>query len=223
NVFTRSNRLMLQHRRRINNHSQVLSDEKLEDLCSSNSSSFKLMKIIRDGYESLLFEREHVIRETSALCEAIKELCDMKDKQYLEYKRQIMFYEGTLHARGMMGEFIGYLQGMIQSSNNHTRISRKKLFEKIMEIGLNSSKTNSVISHNLSDDEKKNKSNELINELEQAYLVLSESVHGTRKWKNNDELTICSNNLNDHQICLLKRIGIRFLVVDENKIKVEKY
>ncbi|CAF1567187.1 unnamed protein product, partial [Rotaria sp. Silwood1] len=31
------------------------------------------------------------------------------------------------------------------------------------------------------------------------------------------------NNLNDHQICLLKRIGIHFLLVYENKIKVEKY
>ncbi|CAF1525793.1 unnamed protein product [Rotaria sp. Silwood1] len=143
---------MLQHRRRINNHSQVFSDEKLKDLCSSNSSSFKLMKIIRDGYET------------------IKELCDMEDKQDVEYKRKIMFYEGTLHARGMMEEFIGYLQEM-------------------MAIGLNSSKTNSVISR-------------IVNLLDTA---------------------VFRNNLNDYQICLLKRIGIHFLQVDENKIKVEKY
>ncbi|CAM4772049.1 unnamed protein product [Rotaria magnacalcarata] len=116
-----------------------------------------------------------------------------------------MFYEGTLHTRGLFEEFTGYLQGVIQP-NSISPMSRKKLYKKMIDMIFNPSKTNAVITSivsdmfecmkidwkKLSDDEKTKKSNELIQELENIYSLLSENIHGMKKSSHNEEFIICS-------------------------------
>ncbi|CAF3441247.1 unnamed protein product, partial [Rotaria socialis] len=164
------------------------------------------------------------------------ELCDSKEKENLENKRKLMFYQGTLHSQGLIEGFLGYLQGVIQP-NSAKPMSTKKLFKKIIDMAYNSSKSNSIITcvvdgmfqcmkidwNNSSDDEKINKSNQLIQELDNVYSLLSESSHGMKNSRHDQEFIILSNDLNDTQICLVKCIAIHFLRLNNNNIHIEKY
>ena len=134
------------------------------------------------------------------ICELTRELCDTKDNENLQNKRKLMFYQGTLHSRGLMEEFRGYLQGVIQP------MSTKKLYTKMINMTFTSSKSNSIINcivrdmfecmkidlDNISDDEKMNKSNQLIQELDTLYSLLSESIHAMKKSRHDGEFIICS-------------------------------
>ncbi|CAF3511282.1 unnamed protein product [Rotaria sp. Silwood1] len=230
---------ILKHQRSINN-SPAFSDEILCHLFSSNPSSLATVKAVRDQYERLIEEKssmyDRLFLQQSRTCELIKELCDAKDKENLENKRKLMFYQGTLHSRGLMEVFRGYLQSVIQP-NSTTPMSIKKLYKKMIDMTINSSKSNSIITcivhdmfqcmkidwNNLSNDEKMNKSNQLIQKLDNLYSLLSESIHAMKKSRHDQEFIICSNNLNDNQICLIKCIAIHFLRLDHNSIHIEKY
>ncbi|CAM4844559.1 unnamed protein product, partial [Rotaria magnacalcarata] len=226
NILKRFIGPIFEHQRLLNNAS-VFSDEILRHLFASDPSSLTTAKMIRDQYERL-FIQQHRIYELT------QELFDSKEKENLENKRKLMFYQGTLHSRGLIEEFRGYLQGVIQP-NSTTPMSSKKLFKKMIDMTYNSSKSNSIITcivddmfrcmkidwNNLSDDEKINKSNQLIQELDNVYSLLSESIHGMKNARHDQEFIICSNSLNDTQICLVKCIAIHFLRLNNNNIHIE--
>ena len=213
--------------------------------------------MIRDQYERQITQYERLFHEQSHKCEVVKELCDAKDRENLGNKRKLMFYEGTLHSRGLMEEFRGYLQGSMQP-NTTTPMSTKKLYKTMIDMAFNSFSNNSIIScivhdmfqcmkidyNHLSDEEKMNASNQLTQELVDLYSILSQSIHGMKKARHDQQFIICSyvivfsvskkenkyfllflfrKNLNDNQICLIKCIAIHFLRLDQNDIRIEEY
>ncbi|CAF5225237.1 unnamed protein product, partial [Rotaria magnacalcarata] len=109
NLLKRFVESIFKHQRLINNAS-VFSDEIFHHLFASDPSSLTTAKMIRDQYERL-FIQQHRIYELT------QELCDSKEKENLENKRKLMFYQGTLHSQGLIEEFLGYLQGVLQPNS----------------------------------------------------------------------------------------------------------
>ncbi|CAM4947342.1 unnamed protein product, partial [Rotaria socialis] len=133
--WTRFIKLFITQQRLINN-SIVFPDETLNHLFASNPGSLPIVKILRDQYEHQLDEDreirgqyERLIQEKERVCKTMRELCDEKEKENLNNRRNIMFYEGTLHTRGLFEEFTGYLQGVIQP-NSISPMSRKNYTKK---------------------------------------------------------------------------------------------
>jgi len=118
----------LKHTRSINN-SPVFSDETLHHLLPSNSSSLATVKMIHDQYERLFLRQ-------SRIYELTEEFFDAKDKENLENKRKLILYQVTLHNRGLIEEFRGYLQDFIQP-NSTTPISIKNFYKKMIDMTFN--------------------------------------------------------------------------------------
>ena len=105
-----------------------------------------------------------------------------------------MFYEGTLHSRGAMEAFTGYLRGVIQPKTD-TPMAKAKLYEKMINMAVKSPETNSTISsivndmfqcmkidsNNLSDEKEMKIRNGLIKELDNLYESLSTSAGAARR------------------------------------------
>ncbi|CAF1351352.1 unnamed protein product [Rotaria sordida] len=146
-----------------------------------------------------------------------------------------MYFKGVLHSRGLMEEFRGHLRGLLQS-NTTTPMSTKKMYSKMIDVAFNPSMTTSILismvpdmflcfginSNNISDSEKTKMSNQLVQELDHLYSSLSESIHSMKMARHSRDFVICSDNLTNIQICLIKCMARHYLRLDESEIRLIK-
>ena len=156
------------------------------------------MKYIRDMYERILSEKSHAYK-------SIEELSAKFVNEIQEMKRELMFFKGIMHSRGLLEEFRGYVRGVIEPQTTSS-MSTLKIYTKMMKIGLDSSTNIPMITalvrdllscyktdvEKLSDNEKNSMSNIVGKELENVYGCLSESIHGMKFSRHSREFIICS-------------------------------
>ena len=105
-----------------------------------------------------------------------------------------MFYKGVLHSRGLIEEFREYLRRILQAKTLPP-MSTQTMYNKMIDLTLNSTSiVTSILKPMVSDmflcfqldldgaadSEKKNVSNQIVQELGSLYRSLSESVHSMK-------------------------------------------
>ncbi|CAF1176931.1 unnamed protein product [Rotaria magnacalcarata] len=207
--------------------SSFVSDDTLRHLLSSNESNLSSVKFIRDAYERLLEEK-------SLSYGLMQTLYANEMNQNHVINRELMYYKGVLHSRGLVEEFRGYLRGMLQGKSV-TPMSTQKLYAKMIDLAFHPTPmttpmlTPMVLDmlscfglklDNASDVDKKNLSDKLVHELDHLYGSLSESIHAKRMPRHSREFVICSKQLTNEQVCLIKCIARHYLCLDESEIRI---
>lgn len=153
--------------------------------------------VLRDHYEKILQEKA----QTFEIFEKFNRYI-LEEKQHQQ--RELMYYRGVLHTRGLMEEFKGYVKGLLQP-NSSSPMSSRKLYIKMLELGSSQSKTSPIVTEvtrelvacfggkleDLSDNEKTTTFNTIANEMEHVYSCLSQSIHSMKLGRHERDLVIC--------------------------------
>lgn len=197
NLFRRTIPSLTFHYRMITSSERLVFSDQILKALFTDESSLVAGTVVRDHYEKILQEKARTFEIFEKFNRYI-----LEEKQHQQ--RELMYYRGVLHTRGLMEEFKGYVKALLQPNSSSPMTSRK-LYTKMLELGSSQSKTSPIVTEvtrelvacfggkleDLSDHEKTTTFNTIANEMEHVYSCLSHSIHSMKLGRHERDLVIC--------------------------------
>ena len=133
NLFRRTIPSLTFHYRMVTSSEPLVFSDKVLKSLFTDELSLVAGTVLRDHYEKILQEKA----QTFEIFEKFNRYI-LEEKQHQQ--RELMYYRGVLHTRGLMEEFKGYVKGLLQP-NSSSPMSSRKLYIKMLELGSSQSKT----------------------------------------------------------------------------------